>query len=108
MAIDSLAGGGAHGHLALVMPAADYLTLAGVAFVMPVHPGAAPTHAAGATGPQITKTNWQYLQDKEIFETYCAVQQELKKKLIAAVPDVYLQTLCNPLFGYANNLQQCS
>ena len=36
-AVPALQGGGAHRHLGSVMPAADYLALAGVAWVAPVH-----------------------------------------------------------------------
>jgi hypothetical protein len=34
----SNAGGGNHGHLALVMPDADYLALAGQVFTIPQYP----------------------------------------------------------------------
>jgi hypothetical protein len=59
-AMHSNAGGGNHGHLALVMPHADYLALAGQVFTIPQHPGNLPVHAVGATSPQITETNRQY------------------------------------------------
>ena len=45
-AIPSTRGGGGHGHLGLVMPAASYLALAGQAFDLPTQPGVAPAHAA--------------------------------------------------------------
>jgi hypothetical protein len=59
-AMHSNAGGSNHGHLALVMPDADYLALAGQVFTIPQHPGNLPVHAVGVTCPQITETNWQY------------------------------------------------
>jgi hypothetical protein len=56
-AMHSNACGGNHGHLALVMPDADYLALAGEAFIIPQqafiipqHPGILPIHAQGTTG----------------------------------------------------------
>ena len=60
MAIPSTHGGGAHGHLALIMPATDYLTLTGQAFDVPVHPRNAPEHTVGATAAQITEDNRLY------------------------------------------------
>ena len=60
MSIASTEGGGAHGHLGIVMPDAEYQALTGVAYVAPAHPGALPVHAANATGNQITETNRQY------------------------------------------------
>jgi hypothetical protein len=55
-AMHSNAGDGNHGHLALVMPDADYLALAGETFIVPQHPGILPIHAQGTTGAQITET----------------------------------------------------
>ncbi len=37
-AIPSTRGGGGHGHLGLIMPAAEYLVVTGVAFQLPAHP----------------------------------------------------------------------
>jgi hypothetical protein len=34
--------GGVHGHLAMLLTAKDYLLRAGVAFIVPVHPGVPP------------------------------------------------------------------
>ena len=49
--VHSPRGGGSNGHLALVMTPVAYLARATVAYVDPVHPGAAPDHAEGATAP---------------------------------------------------------
>ena len=43
-AIHSTKGGGAHGHLAIIMPPADHLNQLGQAFDVPIHPGTAPKH----------------------------------------------------------------
>jgi hypothetical protein len=43
-AIHSTRGGGAHGHLAIIMPPADYLNRLGQAFDLPIHPDTAPKH----------------------------------------------------------------
>jgi hypothetical protein len=55
MSIPSVQGGGAHGHLALTIPAASYLALTGIAFVAPLHHGPVPIHAVAATGPKSPK-----------------------------------------------------
>ena len=63
IAVPSIRGNGTLGHLALVTSAANYLLLATVPFIAPVHPGIAPVHAANATGAQITKVNRQFAAD---------------------------------------------
>ena len=101
-AIDSTRGGGAHGHLAIIMPADKYLLLAGVAFNAPVHPGNAPQHGAGATTAQITETNRQYAANLTEYMLYRTVNEELKKQILAAVPILYLATLSDDDMGFAD------
>ncbi len=55
--VESDEGGGAHGHLGLVMPTAAYVIQAGAIFDEPQHPGVQPVHAANATSALITSTN---------------------------------------------------
>jgi len=102
MAITSTRGGGAHGHLALVMTPASYTALSGVAWVDPVHPGAAPAIPAGATAAQITEINRQYKADLEEFMLFKATQAALRKCLIQAIPATYIDILADELFEYAN------
>ncbi len=54
-AIPSTQDGGNHGHLGFIMPATNYLTLAGVAFQLPAHPGDFPNLAAMATQNQFAE-----------------------------------------------------
>jgi hypothetical protein len=44
--IPSRLGGGNHGHAGIIVEAAKYLTMAGVAFTNPIHPGIYPTGLA--------------------------------------------------------------
>lgn len=102
MAIPSHRGGGAHGHLQLTLSADAYLAIAGVPFLAPQDPGDAPVHALGATGPQITETNRQFLESRNEFRLYSSVSQALKKQLLNAVDPLYTATLKVRTFGYAN------
>jgi hypothetical protein len=47
-AVHSARGGGANDHLAIIMPAPDYLARTQISFVPPVYPGA--VHPVNATG----------------------------------------------------------
>jgi hypothetical protein len=101
-AIHSTRGGGANGHLAIVMSDADYVARAGVPFIIPIHPGAAPVHALGATAPQITETNRQYAADLAEHTHYLTVVEELKRQILQAVLPRYFRILADPDFGYAD------
>jgi hypothetical protein len=101
-AIHSTRGGGANGHLAIVMEPADYVIRTSVVFTVPTHPGDAPVHIAGATQHQITETNRQFKHDLNEFYLYISVREELKKQLLIAVPHRYLSILEDPVFGYAD------
>ena len=101
-AIHSTRGGGANGHLALVMEPAAYLLRSQVDFIPPTHPGTAPVHLATATQHQITETNHQFSHNLTDFYLYTSVREELKKQLLVAVPNRYLSILEDPIFGYAD------
>ena len=101
--IPTTLGGGANGYLALVMPDADYLARTGVAFPAPPHPGDQPIHAAAATAAQITEANRQYYDRQlTVHSAYITVKEELKRMILLAVPDIYLNTISDATFGYAD------
>lgn len=107
-AVHSLRGGGAHGHLALVISAAKYLALTvaahgapGTPFVVPLAPGAAPVHPAGATGNVITEINRQFAEDKREHALYLHTEAALKKLILQAVPRTFTEILCDDEMGYA-------
>jgi hypothetical protein len=90
---------GIHGHLALVLTAPEYLAVAGVAYLPPVHPGPV-THAPLATAAQIIETNRLHKSATNTFQTYHAVDHALRKLLIAATPEVYIRSIKDPLIGF--------
>ena len=101
--VPSQRGGGALGHLALVLPTATYDALPNAAaWIAPVHPGANPVHLVGATAAQITETNRQYQASLVEMQTYHAINAILKTQLLAAVPDTYTEILKDNQLGYAN------
>jgi hypothetical protein len=101
MSITSTRGGGQYGHLALTTPAADFLLLSGTAFTPPVHPGPAPIHEPNSTQHRITEVNRAYAANLKEFNVYIAVDANLKKQLIKAVPDTFIDELSDELLGYA-------
>ena len=102
IAVPSIRGNGTLGHLALVTSAANYLLLATVPFIAPVHPGIAPVHAANATGAQITEVNRQFSADGKEHTLYINTEAALKKLILQAVPSTFTQKLRHQELGYAN------
>eukprot|EP00978_Attheya_sp_CCMP212_P008007 scaffold18656_cov82-Attheya_sp.AAC.1 len=94
--IPSAEGGGIHRHLALVLTAPEYLVVAGVAFIPPVHPGPV-AHAPLATAAQIIETNRLHKSATNVFTIYHAVDHALRKLLIAATPEVCIRRIKDPL-----------
>jgi hypothetical protein len=102
MSVQSQRGGGQHGHLQLVLTDAAYLTLTGVTFVVPIHPGPVPIHLAAATTAQITETNRQFSVNLAEFNLNAKLHTALKALLTAAINDVYIAELCVETMEYAN------
>ena len=101
MSVPSIRGSGQHGHLILTIDDATYTNIGGLAFDVPNHPGANPVHPAQSTATAITERNRQHLADLKEFQVYASVEASLKKLLIAAVPDTYIDALSDDQFGYA-------
>jgi hypothetical protein len=96
-------GGGLHGHLALTIPSAKYLTLSNnTAFVPPVNPPPNPVHVAGATAITVNEDNRQHLQQQKDFKTYHDVDKALRNQIIASLPDLYIRAVKDDTTGYGN------
>jgi hypothetical protein len=101
-AVHSTRGGGANGHLAMIMPANDYLARTGVNFILPVHPGVSPVHGDQATGNQINETNRQFDGRIKDHQLYLHVREALKAQVIVAINHRYLQVLEDVDMGFAD------
>jgi hypothetical protein len=103
LAVPSTRGGGLLGHLALVIPPAQYLAQPNaVAWVNPANPGPLPAPVVGATAAQIAEASRVYKVILEEFKIYATMENNLKRLIIAAVPDTFIKTLKDDNFGYAN------
>jgi len=103
-AIPSIRGGGAHGHLGLVMMDAAYHTLTGgIPFTLPAHPGDAPTPpAAGATQFEIAEQIRIYKATIEELTRTATLREELKKQILGSIDCLYLTILEDATFGFSN------
>lgn len=102
-AITSSAGGGALGHLAVIMDPAAYARRPGaIAFVIPVSPGILEAPARGADAAAISEAKRVYKNDLMVFTTYQAVRIALTNQIIQAVEPTYLLALNDVDFGFAD------
>jgi hypothetical protein len=100
--IPSIRGGGAHGHLALVLPSTTLLILTNnVAFEPPEHPGSEPDHTEKQNGNEYTETNRAFLADTLEYNKYLHVEQALKMQLLTAVDPIYIEILRDPILAFA-------
>jgi len=100
--VPSTHGGGLHGHLGLVMPDAAYTALAGVQFQLPVHPGPAPQHATSTNTASHAETTCLYDATLKELATATTVTEEIKKQILTAVDHIYLTTLDDDVFSFAD------
>jgi hypothetical protein len=85
-----------------MMTDVECITRAKVAFIVPVHPGNAPVHAANATGSAITETIRLFnvnVNERRLCKKFTA---ESKQQLLKAFNACCLQVLKDQDFGFAD------
>jgi hypothetical protein len=101
--IDSHLGGGALGHLGLIVSVAAYAIVAPAhPWINPVAPGRAPTEIAGGTAAQLSAERHRWEEAVTTFRTRSTVEQALKKQIITVFEPMYLEILNNDMVGFAN------
>ena len=92
--IPTTLGGGAHGHLGLVMSPALYFTIAAAAYTAPINPGALPHYPNGRIGVELRQQiRDMHVIETRLFDTHNNVADALKTQIIQAVDELYLQEL---------------
>jgi hypothetical protein len=85
------------GLLGITATDAEYLTVAGVAWVEPIAP---PLPAAGGTQFEIAERQRAHTEAIEQWRLYLAVKTAIRNQLLASADDVYWTSLRQPLVGY--------
>lgn len=99
-AITTSLGGGQHGHLGLLMPAAEYANMAGAApYAIPAPP-VAPDYT-GATTVEREAMKDAYSAAKTTYNEARAFHNFIKAQIIKAVPELYIGILADDTLGYA-------
>ena len=95
------AAGGNFGHLALTVTTKQYILITeNEDYEAPTNPGDNPVQLEDATQFQIAEANRAHLVNKKIYDLYYDVNMALKKQLLAACPDLFLESMKQPHIGY--------
>jgi hypothetical protein len=101
--IDSHLGGGALGHLCLIVAVAAYAIVAPAhPWTNPESPGRAPTEIEGGTIAQLSAERHRWEEAVTTFRTRSTVEQALKKIIITVFEPMYLEILNTYMVGSAN------
>ena len=91
-------GGGAHGHLGLVLSPARYALISNTAYNRPNHPG--PLVIPAGTTQHIARTmKDQHTERLRVFREVMGVEQALKQQVVTAVEPQYIEALRDPTTG---------
>ena len=93
-------GGGAHGHVGLIVKATIYVTLAATAYVTPNEPPLTPDVLSTATSASRQKLRDQHAEEHRIFTTHVNMDDAIKTQLLDAVEEPYVSELRNRYTGY--------
>jgi len=101
--IPTTLGGGNHGHAGLIVDATKYLTMAGVAFVIPPNPGIYPAGlAANAAAGTRARAEAEHKEEVAQYEILKGVEQALKDIILEAVENDYLMEIEDDTLGFLN------
>jgi hypothetical protein len=98
----TMADGGRHGHLGIIMTNEEYFAIAVYVFPVPKNPGPSVTVVAGMTAAVISETTRLHREATQVYRTHRNVYQAIKKLIIELFDDAYLNALSDELVGYAN------
>jgi hypothetical protein len=102
MSVSSYVGGGRHGHLGIIMTKKEYFSIAADVFPVPNNPGASADVVAGMMAAVIAEMTRLHREATQVYRTDHNVVQAIKKLILKAFDDAYLNALSDEVVGYAN------
>jgi hypothetical protein len=97
-----MAGGGAHGHLGIIMTQVGYAAISATPWVEPYNPGAIPIIPPGTNAVDATQIARMHDEFRRIYTNIINVDQALKRIMLEAYNNMYTSQLEYYLLRYAN------
>jgi hypothetical protein len=102
VSVSSYVGEGRHGHLGIIMTNKEYFAITADVFPIPDNPGASPKVVVGMTAAVIAELTRLHREATQVYHTNHNVDQAIKKLILEAFDDAYLNALSDEVVGYAN------
>jgi hypothetical protein len=80
----------------------EYFAIAADIFPVPDNPGASPEVVVGMTTADFAELTRLHREATQVYRTYHNVDQAIKKLILEAFEEAYLNALSNEVVGYAN------
>jgi hypothetical protein len=102
ISIPSMAGGGAHGNLGIIMTQVEYAAISTSPWVEPYNPNAIPIIPPGTTAVDAAQIARMHAECHRIYTSHINVYQALKELILEAYDNMYTSQLEDYLLQYAN------
>jgi hypothetical protein len=102
ISIPSMAGGGAHGHLGIIMTHVEYVAISTSPWVETYNPNAIPIVPPGTTAVDASQIARMHAECRRIYTNRINVDQAIKKLILEAYDNLYTSQLEGYLLQYAN------
>ena len=93
-------GGGAHGHIGIIMRQQLYATLTATPYTAPNDPGALPNIPATASAATCELIRTQHKEERRIFDNHINMDDALKSQVIDTIQEPYIVEMRNKYTGY--------
>jgi hypothetical protein len=100
--VPSVAGGGAHGHLGVIMTQVEYAVISATPWVEPFNHGAIPVIPAGTNAVDASQITRMHDEFRRIYTNRIDVDQALTIIMLEAYENMYTSLLDDYLLQYAN------
>ena len=98
--LSTTSGGGAHGHIGLIMTPALYATLTATPYLAPIDPGILPNIPNRSTAESREQIIREHKEERRVYDNNTTMDDALKGQIIDTIEDTYLCELRNKYTGY--------
>jgi hypothetical protein len=103
ISVPSMAGGGAHGHLGIIMTQVEYAAISASPWVKPYNPNAITIIPPGINAVDAAQFSGMHDECRRTYTNIINVDQELKQIMLEAYGNMYASQLEDYLLQYANH-----